>query len=82
MHGVHQAAPNRWLVRSEQTKFGQDVLDLVQGLRSSDLLHGEGTSKYLLRILISFIFWFITSNNGIHVVLQSSSLVDSNNVYV
>ena len=43
MHGVHQAAPNRWLVRSEQTKFGQDVLDLVQGLRSTDLLHGVGS---------------------------------------
>ena len=50
MHGVHQAAPNRWLVRSEQTKFGQDVLDLVQGLRSSDLLHGEGTSTIDLQL--------------------------------
>ena len=42
MHGVHQAAPNRWLVRSEQTKFGQDVLDLVQGLSYTDLFHGVG----------------------------------------
>jgi hypothetical protein len=43
MHGVPQAAPNRCLVRSEQTKFGQDVLDLVQGLSYTDLFHGVGT---------------------------------------
>ena len=36
-----QAALNRWVVWSEQTKFGQAVLDLVQGLRVTDLLHGE-----------------------------------------